>query len=402
MKQQILNPGRLDKLELTELIRSAAKKLETPFLVIDTNYVKENYKKLRNSIKNVEIFYAVKANSHISILETLRDLGSSFDAASKGEIIKLMDLGISTKKISFGNTIKKESDIKFAWDNGVEYFAIDSEMEVEKIARNAPGAKVYGRLSMSSNDSDWPLSGKFGTDADHLIEILKYAKRKGLKPYGVSFHVGSQSYNKYKWKEAILNASEVFEKLHKEKIDLKMLNLGGGIPVKHTKPVPEVEEIGEIINESINEYLGWVKGLRVLSEPGRSMVGNAGIIASRVLLRSRKGTQNWVFLDTGVFHGLMETIENFRYEIMVEGKENAETMNMTLAGPTCDSVDTIYDEIELPINIEYNDIVYIMNTGAYTSEYATNFNGIEPIKVYTITELEKLIQDEYVLVEEKI
>nr|WP_244903567.1 type III PLP-dependent enzyme [Petrotoga sibirica] len=390
----------MDKLELTQLIREAAKNLETPFLVLDTNYVKENYYKLKNSINDVEIFYAVKANSHTSILETLRDLGASFDVASKGEIEKLMNLGISTDKMSFGNTIKKEKDIKFAWDNGVEYFAVDSEMEVEKIARNAPGAKVYGRLSMSSNDSDWPLSGKFGTDVDHLIEILKYAKRKGLIPYGVSFHVGSQSYNKYKWKEAILNASEVFEKLHKQKIDLKMLNLGGGIPVKHTKPVPDVEEIGEIINESIKEYLGWVKGLRVLSEPGRSMVGNAGIIASRVLLRSRKGTQNWVFLDTGVFHGLMETVENFRYEVLVEGKEYSETTTMTLAGPTCDSVDTIYDEIELPINIDYNDIVYFINTGAYTNEYATSFNGIGPIKVYTVEDLEALLKGEIVFMEE--
>jgi ornithine decarboxylase len=179
-----------------------------------------------------------------------------------------------------------------------------------------------------------------------------------------------------------------------------MLNLGGGIPVKHTKPVPEVEEIGEIINESIEEYLGWVKGLRVLSEPGRSMVGNAGIIASRVLLRSRKGTQNWVFLDTGVFHGLMETIENFRYEVLVEGKEYSETTTMTLAGPTCDSVDTIYDEIELPINIDYNDIVYFINAGAYTNEYATSFNGIEPLKVYTVEDLEALLKDNIVFMEE--
>jgi len=360
-------------------------------LILDTHCVQDNYFQIKNSINNVEIFYAVKANSHPSILETLRDLGSSFDVASKGEIVKLMDLGIPTKRMSFGNTIKKEKDIKFAWENGVEYFAVDAEMEVEKIARNAPGAKIYGRLAMSSNDSDWPLSGKFGTDADHLIDILKYAKRKGLVPYGVSFHVGSQSYNKYKWKEAILTASEVFEKLHKERINLKMLNLGGGIPVQHTKPVPTVEEIGAIINESVNEYLGWVDGLRIIAEPGRSMVGSAGITASRVLLRSRKGTQTWVFLDVGVFHGLMETIENFRYEVVVAGKENSETMTMTLAGPTCDSVDTIYDEIELPIDIDYSDIVYFMSTGAYTNEYATYFNGIEPIKVYTVQELEEML-----------
>ena len=304
-----------------------------------------------------------------------------------------MDIGVSTDRMSFGNTIKKEKDIKFAWENGVEYFSIDAEMEVDKIARNAPGAKVYGRLAMSSNDAEWPLSGKFGTDVDHLINILKYAKSKGLVPYGVSFHVGSQSYNKYKWKEAILTASEVFDKLYKEGINLKMINLGGGIPVQHTKPIPSVEEIGDVINNAINEYLGWVNGLRIIVEPGRSMVGNAGITVSRVILKSIKGTQLWVYLDAGVFHGLMETIENFRYEVIVDGKENGEKITMTLAGPTCDSVDTIYDEIELPINIDYGDIVYFINTGAYTNEYATYFNGIEPVKVYTVKELEEALNN---------
>ncbi|MDN5342187.1 MULTISPECIES: type III PLP-dependent enzyme [Oceanotoga] len=380
-------------MKLTPLIKKAAETLDTPFLVLDLSYVKENYKKLKKAINNVDVFYAVKANSHTKILELLRDEGCSFDAASRGEIDKLLSLGVSPDKISFGNTIKKEIDIKFAWENGIEYYAVDSEMEVEKIARNAPNAKVYGRISTSSNDADWPLSDKFGTDVDHVIQILEYAHRKGLNAYGVSFHVGSQSYNKHKWKEAILNASEVFEKLAAKGINLKLLNLGGGMPVQHVKPIPMVEEIGEVINQSIEEYLGWVDGLKVFTEPGRSMVGNAGIMASKVLLRSIKGTKHWVYLDVGVFHGLMETIENFRYEVVVNNKENHETAEMTLAGPSCDSVDTIYDEIELPVDIDYNDIVYFINTGAYTIEYASpHFNGITPPKVFTVEELKEELQ----------
>ena len=376
-------------MKLNELIRKAANILDTPFLVLDLNYVDKNYDRLKKSINDVEIYYAVKANSHNEILNLLNNKGSSFDAASIGEIKKLLSIGVDPKKISFGNTIKKEKDIKFAWENGIELFAVDSEMEVEKISRNAPGAKVYGRIETSSNDADWPLSNKFGTDVDHVISILEYSYRKNLTPYGVSFHVGSQSYNKHKWKEAILNASEVFEKLAEKGIYLKLLNLGGGMPVQHVKPIPAVEEIGEVINESIKEYLGWVDGLRVFTEPGRSMVGNAGIMASKVLLRSRKGTKSWVYLDVGVFHGLMETIENFRYEVIVDKKESHEKMAMTLAGPSCDSVDTIYDEVELPVDIDYGDIVYFINTGAYTIEYASpHFNGITPPVVYTIKELE--------------
>ncbi|MDK2946786.1 MAG: ornithine decarboxylase [Geotoga sp.] len=385
-------------MKITPLVRQAAEILDTPFLALDLNYVENNYKSLKNSINNVDVYYAVKANSHTKILSLLKDLGSSFDAASKGEIDKLLSLGVDPNNISFGNTIKKESDIKYAWENGITMFAVDSEMEVEKIARNAPGAKVYGRISTSSNDADWPLSDKFGTDVDHVISILEYAHRKGLSAYGVSFHVGSQSYNKYKWKEAILNASEVFEKLALKGIHLKLLNLGGGMPVQHVKPIPEVKEIGEVINESIKEYLYWVDGLKVITEPGRSMVGNAGIMASRVLLRSRKGTKTWVYLDVGVFHGLMETIENFRYEVVVDRKENHETMEMTLAGPSCDSVDTIYDEVELPVDVGYNDVVYFMNTGAYTIEYASpHFNGITPPEVFTIEELQEAVDKKLAL-----
>jgi ornithine decarboxylase len=385
-------------MKITPLVRQAAEILDTPFLALDLSYVENNYKNLKKSINNVDVYYAVKANSHTEILTLLKNLGSSFDAASKGEIDKLLSLGVDPNNISFGNTIKKESDIKYAWENGITMFAVDSEMEVEKIARNAPQAKVYGRISTSSNDADWPLSDKFGTDVDHVISILEYAHRKGLSAYGVSFHVGSQSYNKYKWKEAILNASEVFEKLALKGIHLKLLNLGGGMPVQHVKPIPEVKEIGDVINESINEYLYWVEGLKVITEPGRSMVGNAGIMASRVLLRSRKGTKNWVYLDVGVFHGLMETIENFRYEVVVDKKENHETMSMTLAGPSCDSVDTIYDEVELPIDVDYNDVVYFMNTGAYTIEYASpHFNGITPPEVFTIEELQEAVDKKLAL-----
>lgn len=385
-------------MKITPLVRQAAEILDTPFLALDLSYVENNYKNLKKSINNVDVYYAVKANSHTEILTLLKNLGSSFDAASKGEIDKLLSLGVDPNNISFGNTIKKESDIKYAWENGITMFAVDSEMEVEKIARNAPQAKVYGRISTSSNDADWPLSDKFGTDVDHVISILEYAHRKGLSAYGVSFHVGSQSYNKHKWKEAILNASEVFEKLALKGIHLKLLNLGGGMPVQHVKPIPEVKEIGDVINESINEYLYWVEGLKVITEPGRSMVGNAGIMASRVLLRSRKGTKNWVYLDVGVFHGLMETIENFRYEVVVDKKENHETMQMTLAGPSCDSVDTIYDEVELPIDVGYNDVVYFMNTGAYTIEYASpHFNGITPPEVFTIEELQEAVDKKLAL-----
>jgi len=182
-------------MQVTPLVRTLARNLETPFLLMDLSYVKNNYFDIMNHINNVRIFYAVKANSHSRIISLLNDLGSSFDVASRGEIDRLLSLGVTADRLSFGNTIKKIEDIKYAYAVGVKYFAADSEMEIEKIAAHAPGSKVYGRIMTTGSDSDWPLSKKFGTDVEHVISILRYADNLGLDAYGVSFHVGSQNYN---------------------------------------------------------------------------------------------------------------------------------------------------------------------------------------------------------------
>jgi ornithine decarboxylase len=370
-------------MEVTNEIYDISKQYETPFLLLDLEQLKRNYTRLNSIMERLEIYYAVKANSHIEVIKILNNMGSHFDVASRGEIEHLLKLGIPGNKMSFGNTIKKEKDIQFARENNIEMYSVDSEMELEKIAKNAPGSKVYARLLMSTDDSDWPLSKKFGTDIDHVIQLLIHARNLGLEPYGVSFHVGSQTYNKYKWKEAIVQVSEIFYQLKSnEGIELKMVNLGGGMPIQHTRPIPQIEEIGEIIRQSIDEYFADIPDLRVIVEPGRSMVGDIGTLVTEVILRSRKQKENWVFLDAGIFHGLLETIENFRYELIVEGKEEEETAVFTLAGPTCDSVDTIYDEVDLPMSITMGDKVYFKNAGAYTVEYGTSFNGIPSPQVH--------------------
>lgn len=375
-------------MEITPYVKAAAKLFKTPFLLLDMDILKSNYRKLLGIIPNLEIFYAVKANSHTRIVETLRDAGSSFDVASVGEINKLLSLNVDPALMSFGNTIKREEDIRYAYEQGIQYYAVDAEMEVEKVARNAPGSMVYARLHMSSTDSDWPLSKKFGTDIEHVQSILVYSKSLGLVPYGVSFHVGSQTYNKFKWKEAIMEVAEIFYSLKENHgIELEMINLGGGMPIAHVRPIPTVDEIGTIISDSIDNYFSDVPKLRIFIEPGRSMVGDTGTFITQVLLRSRKQTEEWIYIDAGVFHGLMETIEDFRYEIVVEDRETEDTTVFTLAGPTCDSVDKMYDEVLLPQNTTLGDIMYFKNTGAYTAEYGSYFNGIEPPKVYVLQDI---------------
>jgi len=363
-------------MQITSGIRRVATSLKTPFLIMDTSYVRNNYYDILNHVANSRVFYAVKANAHPRIIETLRDLDSSFDVASRGEIDKLLSLGIAPERMSYGNTIKKVEDIAYAHSVGIEYFAVDCEMEVEKVASSAPGSKVYGRIATSGGDCDWPLSGKFGTDIGHVISILEYADLLGLNAYGVSFHVGSQNYNTDNWRIAIENASEVFKSLREKGINLRMINLGGGMPVRHVREIPSMKAYGDVINKALDDYLGFVEGLEVFIEPGRSMVGNAGVLVSQVLLRSRKGDEEWLYIDAGTFHGLAETMEGFQYEVCTNAKIDDAKASFHLAGPTCDSIDTIYDSVHLPKSIGYGDIIYFMNAGAYTTEYNTRFNGI--------------------------
>lgn len=373
--------------ELRRMI-NLSKSLETPFILVNLETLKENYRRLKAALPFADIFYAVKANSHHRIISILKELGSNFDVASAGEIEKLLKLGIGPDRMSFGNTIKKEKDIEYAYNVGIDYYAVDCEMEVEKVACNAPGTKVYFRLAIDSSDSDWPLSKKFGTDAEHIKSLAVYANNLGLIPYGISFHVGSQCNNKFKWRETLEQVAEIFKKLLLDHgINLKLINLGGGMPVKYDKPVPTIEEISEIIKNSIEEYFYFVDGLKVIIEPGRSMVGNIGIMGSTVLLRSKKSDGEWVYLDVGIFHGLIEAMGGIKYMIMVEGKENSKKKVFKLAGPTCDSIDILYDAIELPEDIALNDRVYILNTGAYTTEYSTNFNGLYGPKMYFVEDL---------------
>lgn len=374
-------------MELSEEIIGKAGKLKTPFLLMDTNIIRENYHTILNSLDNSKVFYAVKANPHPKILKTLRDEGSSFDIASVGELKSLLEIGVNPDKISYGNTIKKREDISFAFSKGVRLFVADELSEVNKVADFAPGSKIFIRLQMSDSDSDWPLTKKFGTNMEKAKELLIHAKNRGLDPYGISFHVGSQCYDIYAWKTALLKVCDIFDHLKSEKgIICKFINTGGGMPVQNIREIPTIQEISDVINIAINEYFSGYDDLIIATEPGRSMVGDAGIMVTEVVLRAERERADWIYLDAGVFHGLMETSQDYMYRIEIPGRTGEEDL-FTLSGPTCDSVDTMYDDVYLPEDVNEGDHVYFINAGAYTAGYASHFNGIEPPKTYFMDEI---------------
>jgi len=183
---------------------------ETPCLVVDLDVVAQAYKLLRRYMPLAKIFYAVKANPAPEIVALLRDLDSSFDVASPNEIDLCLERGVGSERISFGNTIKKERDIAYAFARGVKLYAFDSAVELEKLARAAPGSRVFCRILVESVGAEWPLSRKFGCSPEMAVELLRQAKTLGLDPYGVSFHVGSQQTKLDQWDGAIERAAKMF------------------------------------------------------------------------------------------------------------------------------------------------------------------------------------------------
>ncbi|MGP0175272.1 type III PLP-dependent enzyme [Pseudomonas sp. NCHU5208] len=369
-------------------MKAFADQHETPFVVIDRQIIADAYDQLGTCFPFAKTYYAVKANPAIEIIELLRDKGSNFDIASIYELDKVMGAGVGPERISYGNTIKKARDIRYFYEKGVRLYATDSEADLRNIAKAAPGSKVYVRiLTEGSNSADWPLSRKFGCQPDMALDLLILAKQLGLVPYGISFHVGSQQRDIDVWDAAIAKVKVIFERLKEEDgITLQMINMGGGFPANYIQRTNDLEtyaaEITRFLKEDFGDDLP-----EIILEPGRSLIANAGVLVSEVVLvarKSRTAVERWVYADVGKFSGLIETMdESIKFPIWTEKKGEME--EVVIAGPTCDSADIMYEHYKygLPLNLASGDRLYWLSTGAYTTSYsAVEFNGFPPLKSY--------------------
>lgn len=368
----------------------AAERPDTPCLVVDLDVVADNYRALKDAMPLAEIYYAVKANPAPEVIRTLDGLGSRFDSASIYEVEDCLGLGVAADRLSFGSTIKKEADIARAHERGVSMFAFDSEPELQKIARAAPGSAVFCRIFTSGEGADWPLSRKFGCEIDMARDLLVDAERLGLDAAGVSFHVGSQQTDPEQWDVAVGETAMLFSDLNAAGVELRMINLGGGFPARYRRDIPSVEAYADAIMRAMTRHFGNHLPEMVL-EPGRGIVGDAGIIQSEVVLISQKGygdaRRRWIYLDIGKFGGLPETIGEAIVYRMRTPHDGKPTGPVTLSGPTCDEVDVLYEEtdFELPLALAVGDKVEILAAGAYTATYSSvGFNGFPPLKQYFV------------------
>jgi ornithine decarboxylase len=362
---------------------------EGPCVVVDLDVVRDNYATFAKALPDTRVYYAVKANPAPEILKLLVELGSAFDVASIPETEAVLAAGAPPERISYGNTIKKEKEIAAAFRLGVTLFAVDCEAEVEKVARAAPGTRVICRIHCDGTGAEWPLSRKFGCEPEFAPDILELAHKRGLVPHGISFHVGSQQHNVESWDRALASTAAIFRTCAERGITLSTVNLGGGFPAKYVRKTPKLESYGKAIFRSLRRHFGNAIP-ETFVEPGRGLVGNAGIIEAEVVLIAKRSPEDelrWVYLDIGKFHGLAETIgESIRYPIRTS-KDRDEMAPCVIAGPTCDSVDVLYqiNPYPLPISLAIGDKVLIEATGAYTTTYSSiGFNGFPPLRQYVI------------------
>lgn len=373
-----------------ELMLTESRKYKTPFLIFNLDILRQKYNELRCHFPYVRIHYAVKANPAIEVLKVLDELGSSFDIASINELDRLLSIGVDPSRISYGNTIKKAGDIHYAYEKGIRLFASDSDHDLFNIAREAPGSKVFFRILTDGGDSaDWPLSRKFGCHPDLATDLILLALDLKLVPCGISFHVGSQQREIGYWNSALAKVRYIFDYLETLGLKMTLINMGGGFPASYISRTSPMETYSEEITRYLKEDFS-ERPPEIIIEPGRSLVGDAAVLVTEVILiaeKSHHAMDKWLYVDAGKFNGLTETWgEAIKYPLYTEAP-GEESSDYIIAGPTCDSQDVMYEHFRnpLPNGIKEGDRIYWFSTGAYTSSYASvEFNGFEPLPVYFV------------------
>jgi ornithine decarboxylase len=354
-----------------EHVRAAlSKSYSKPFLLLDSNIVRDKTHRFKAAMPRVHPHYAVKANPDPRVLKTLIQENVNFEIASVSELDLLISLGVPAEEIYYSNPMKSRAYLEYASSKGVEWYALDSIEELRKIVSIKPDAKMYLRIDTPNIGSDWPLAGKFGTHISDINEIITEAARLKADLAGVTFHVGSQCRNPLNWQVGIERAKKVFISMRRVGLRPRLLNIGGGYPVRYVKPIPSIEGIGEIVNAAIADL---PEDIRIMAEPGRYLVSDSAYFVCRVVGTATRSGKRWMYWDAGMFGGVIEITEGLRYEILTDRK--GQSIPWTIAGPTCDSVDILMCDEMLPADIQEGDFIYIPNAGAYTTAYASNFNG---------------------------
>ncbi|KQM84496.1 hypothetical protein ASE68_05710 [Agromyces sp. Leaf222] len=372
----------------------------TPLLVLDADRVTGRLLELRRHLPGVEIAVALKALPHPALIRAVDAFGASFDVASRGELDLLEGEGVDVSRCVHTHPVKSIAELTSAYLRGVRTFVVDDPGEVDKFAGLPADARVLVRLSFPNPEAVSDLSSKFGVVPEAAPALVAHCLRSGREVAGFTFHVGSQTTSAEPWRRAIARTLKLMRDLEaKHGVAFDTLDLGGGFPVAYDEPVPAFAVIAHGIREALAEA---PSRYRVIVEPGRFVAAPAMTLVTRVVGTAIRSDGRWVHLDDGLYgaysniaaegvHALVFAASELAYRPPAdEGSERAVRRlrelahePVTLAGPTCDSVDVIARALPLP-PLGTGDLLVSPMMGAYTSATATRFNGIEPTPIHVL------------------
>ncbi|MEV6427169.1 type III PLP-dependent enzyme [Nocardia sp. NPDC051463] len=357
---------------------------ESPFLVIDPERVRDNFRALHTALPSARIRFAVKASPVPELIGLLAQEGAEFDVASVGEIELCLRAGVDPARMCYGNPIKKAAHIAAADAAGVRRYAFDTEDDLLRIAAHAPGSAVECRFLSAAPESKTPFGTKFGCSPAEALRLLVRARDLGLIVAGPYFHVGSQQLDPEAWRIGIEQAGNIAAALADKGIRVESVNIGGGLPISYVEAAPALDDIAAVVAAATVEFLPETAGLVI--EPGRALVGSAGTIHAEVVgVRIAPDGRRWVYLDIGRYNGMAETENEYIAYRFVTERDGDPVSEAVVAGPTCDGDDVLYQRtrVLLPTTLRAGDRIQILDTGAYTASYSSvSFNGFPPLTVH--------------------
>jgi len=372
------------------MFQELAYKEGTPIFVIDHEKIRENYREFKKNLPKIQVYFAVKANSNPEIVKTLLDMGVSFDVASMPEFMIvynfIKDLPDKERqdwiwdRIIYANTIKPLETLE-ELNQYKPLVTFDNIEELKKIRAHAPQAGLVLRLRVPNTGSMVELSSKFGADPGEAVDLIAAAFDLGLVVEGLSFHVGSQCTNFENYVVALQIAADIIaEAEHRLDKKIRILDIGGGFPVKYNPEVRSIEELAVKLRAEIARL--FPPDMEILAEPGRFLVANACTLVAKVIGKAYRDGKPCYYINDGVYHTYSgQVFDHCTYPVLAfkEGPRHISA----IFGPTCDAFDTITLSAELP-ELEIGDLVYSENIGAYSIASSTYFNGFPPAKVVHI------------------
>lgn len=368
-------PVELDYRDLVETYGS-------PLLVLDQAAVRKQYRALVKALPGVRMHYALKPLPHSAVVATLKAEGCCFDLATNGEVDLMLENQINPDDCIHTHPIKRDGDIRYASEYGCKVFVFDNPIELEKFIPYQDKAQLLLRVSFPNPESKVDLSKKFGCTPEATLPLLRKAKELGLNVIGLSFHVGSQVPNSRRHVEAITACNQLIRDAAAENINLQVLDIGGGFPVNYAADGADLDiyEFCAPIREALSNT---PEGIRLLAEPGRFISAPCMTSVSSVMGKAERFGRMWYYLDDGLYGSYSgQLFDHINYPKSVP-YATGEALPAVLAGPTCDSIDVLADDIDLPA-LNVGDVIIGKMMGAYTWASATEFNFFRKANILVV------------------